>query len=102
MSENRYTSCDVAGSGKLNKDVSFKIIELSAEKVRIKTDAPIEIKSRVSIDMALDAGLVQIKIKANGNVLKKIDGGYEVLLTDISDEDRNGINELMKSTCGTF
>jgi len=91
MLENKYTSCDVAGSGKLNKDVSFKIIELSAEKVRIKTDAPIEIKSRVSIDN-----------KSKRNVLKKIDSGYEVLLTDISDEDRNGINELMKSTCGAF
>jgi hypothetical protein len=99
MKTEKYPSCEVSGSGKLNKDVSFKIIELSAEKVRIKTDAPIEIKSSVNLDMSLDAGLVEIKIKANGTVLKKIDGGYEILLADISDEDRNEINELMKSSC---
>lgn len=99
MTTDKYPLCEVIGSGKLNKDVSFKIIELSAEKVRIKTDAPIKINSSVSLDMSLDAGPVQIKIISNGNVSDKIDGGYEILLTDISDEDRNEINELMKSTC---
>jgi hypothetical protein len=99
MLTDNIPSCNVIGRGKLNKDVSFKIIELSAEKVRIETDAPIEMKSSVSLNMVLDAGLVQIKINANGRVLKKIEKGYEIILTDISDADRNEISELMKSTC---
>jgi len=100
MTTDKYTSCNVLGAGKLNKDVSFKIIDLSAEKVRIKTDAPIELNSSVNLDITLDEHIYQINIKANGSVSKKIENGYEVLFTDLTVKDKIGIDELMKSTCG--
>jgi len=99
MSVNKYTSCDVAGSGKLNNDVSFKIMDLSAERVRIKTEAPLAINSNVSLDIMLDSGLFQIEIKAKGKVSKKIDNGYEVIFADLPEKDRTEIDELMKSSC---
>ena len=99
MSESKYVSCEVAGSGKLNKDVSFKIIELSAEKIRIKTDAPLEIGNSVNLDILLDSIIFQIEINAKGNVSEKINDGYEIIFEDLSDEARTEIDELMKSTC---
>lgn len=100
MTVSEYVACNVEGRGKLNKDVAFRIKSLSAERISIKTDAPLGLKSTVDLDIYLDAGIVEINIKAGGSVLNRIDGGYEIILTDISDEDRNEINELMKNTCG--
>ena len=99
MITRNYPSCNIIGNGKLNNDVSFKIIDLSAERIRIKTDAPIKIKHNVNLAVSLDAGLFEITIKSKGFVSQKVPEGYEIKFTDISDIDRNEINELMKSSC---
>ena len=102
MSANKYPSCNVKGQGTLNKDLAFDIIDLSAERIRIKTQAPVQMKSKVRLDVSLDGGLFIIRIKSNGIVSKKIEKGYEIIFTDILNQDRTEINELMKSSCGIF
>jgi hypothetical protein len=99
MNTSKYPSCDVQGSGKLNNDVSFSVIDLSAKQIRIKTKAPIKINSDVNLDISLDGGLFMINIKCNGIVSGKINDGYEVIFKDMPDKDRFEIDELMKSSC---
>jgi hypothetical protein len=99
MSKTKYLSCDVQGKGTLNNDLHFRIIELSAEHIRIRTDAPIKIDSQVHLDFSLDGGLFVIKVSCNGIVSRVVENGYQIDFTDIADNDKIEINELMKSSC---
>jgi len=96
----KYQSCNVKGSGKLNNDVAFALINLSAEKATIKTDAPIKLKSYVMIDIALDGGIYEIRIHNKGVVRKKVAEDYEVHFLNLPEADKEEISELMKSSCG--
>lgn len=99
MSKTEYVSCEVTGRGHLNRDVSFKIIDLSAEKIRISTDAPLMTGADANLVIFLDSGVVEIEVKVKGKVSKKIDSGYEIDFTDMTDETREEIDGLMKSSC---
>lgn len=91
-----YPFSNIDGKGKLDRDVDFAIINLSADRLRIKTDATIELISKVSLDMALDCGIGQLKIKGNGIVSRKINNGYEVRFTGMSEADKTEINDIVK------
>jgi hypothetical protein len=99
MTVNKYQFCNISGKGKINRDTAFSIINLSADRIRIKTDAPIELSSKVLLDIALDGGLYQINIKSSGIISKKIFSGYEIRFTGMPEAEKKEINDLVKSSC---
>jgi len=78
MANNKYTSCDVVGGGKIflidNKDgKKFKIIKMSAEEIRIKTDLQLKLDDIVELKIILNSILFDIDIDAKGKVVEKLE-----------------------------
>ena len=106
MSNNKYPSCDIAGGGKIFLEDSkngekFKIIEISAEEIKIKTDIKLELNTIVDLNIVLDSVLFEIDIKAVGKVVEKLESTekYRIEFIGLIDEVKEQIDEIVKSTC---
>ncbi|MBC8061917.1 MAG: hypothetical protein H7Y18_14790, partial [Clostridiaceae bacterium] len=60
MVNNKYPSCDVAGGGRVflkgtKNGEKFKIIEMSAEEIKIKTNLQLELDAIVDLKISLDS-----------------------------------------------
>lgn len=106
MPDNKYTSCDVLGGGKVflkdNKHgEKFKIIEMSAEEIKIETDFKLELNDIVHLKIVLNSVLFNIDIDAKGKVVEKLDIAekYRIEFIELSDEDKEEIDEIMRSAC---
>lgn len=103
-STGKYASCNIAGDGKLfvegsNKPEKFKIIDMSAAGVRLETAATLQESTPVMLKIRLIGGIVDAFIDINGKVAKTIEKGYEVEFTNLSDSEKEEIDELMRNTC---
>ena len=106
MSNNKYPSCDVVGGGKVFlKDTKngekFKIIEMSAEEIKIKTDLQLELDTIVDLKIILNSVLFDIDIDAMGNVVEKLESSqkYRIEFIGLSDKVKEEIDEIMRSAC---
>ena len=106
MSNNKYTSCDVVGGGKIFlKDTKngrkFKIIIMSAEEIRIKTDLQLELDDLVDLKIILNSILFDIDIDAEGKVVEILDttNKYRIEFIGLSDKVKEEIDEIMRSAC---
>lgn len=102
--DRKYASCSVAGDGKLTvasseKVEKFKIINMSAAEINIETSAEIPEGMSVKLKIRLIGGVIDAHLDVNGKVLRKIEKGYEISFFDLSDSDREEIDELMRDTC---
>jgi len=104
MSSGKYASCNVAGDGKLytennNKSEKFKIIDMSADGIRMETPAALQEDTGVKLKIRLMGGPVDAHMDINGKVKGRFEKGYEIEFVDLSDNDREEIDELMRNTC---
>ena len=106
MSNNKYTSCDVVGGGKIFlKDTKngrkFKIIIMSAEEIRLTTDLKLELDDIVDLKIILNSILFDIDIDAMGKVVEILDttNKYRIEFIGLSDKVKEEIDEIMRSAC---
>ncbi|MBC8060122.1 MAG: hypothetical protein H7Y18_05600 [Clostridiaceae bacterium] len=106
MEKNKYPSCDVAGGGKVflkgtKNGEKFKIIEMSAEEIKIKTSMKLELDAIVDLNISLESFLFEIDLKAIGKVVEKLESTekYRIELIELSDKVKEEIDEIMRSTC---
>lgn len=104
LSTGKYASCNVAGDGKLfiegnNKAEKFKIIDMSAVGIRLETTATLPENTAVKLKIRLFGGVVDANMDVNGKVARAIEKGYELEFTDLSDGEKEEIDELMRNTC---
>jgi len=104
MDSKKYASCNVAGDGKLytkgnNKADEFKIIDMSAKAIRLETSAVLQVDMGVKLKIRLIGGPIDAYIDINGKVKTQLEKGYEIVFVDLSDDDREEIDELMRNTC---
>ncbi len=104
LSTGKYASCNVAGDGKLfiegnNKVEKFKIIDMSAAGIRLETTAALPENTAVKLKIRLLGGVVDANMDVNGKVARAIEKGYELEFTDLSDGEKEEIDELMRNTC---
>ena len=106
MTSTKYTSCEVEGGGKVflkNTDdgEKFKIIEMSAEEIKIKTSMQLELDTIVDLKIILNSILFNIDIDAMGKVVEKLESTdkYRIELMGLSDEAKEEIDEIMLSAC---
>ena len=106
MSNNKYPSCDVAGGGKIflkntKSGEKFKIIDMSAEEIKIKTSMQLELDTIVDLKISLDSLLFEIHVDAIGKVVEKLESTekYRVEFMELSDKVKEEIDEVMRSTC---
>lgn len=104
LSTDKYASCNVAGDGKFfiegnNKAEKFKIIDMSAAGIRLETTATLPENTAVKLKIRLFGGVVDANMDVNGKVARAIEKGYELEFTDLSDVEKEEIDELMRSTC---
>lgn len=104
MGSGKYASCNVAGDGKLytennNKAEKFKIIDMSAAGIRLETPAVLQEDIEVKLKIRLIGGPVDAHMDINGKVKRRLEKGYEIEFVDLSDFDREEIDELMRNTC---
>lgn len=104
----KYPSCNVAGGGKLfikpsGKEETFKIIDMSAAVIRVDTDAELEEGVTVGLKIKLNSLVFDVNIDASGRVIKRTQKEkgceYSIEFTELSERDREEIDELMRSTC---
>ncbi|MDF2985787.1 MAG: hypothetical protein K0R50_1297 [Eubacterium sp.] len=103
MNTTKYASCNVTGDGKLYTDTNvadnFKIIDMSAEAMRLETPAALHANMRVKLKIRLKGIPVDVHLDINGIVKSQLYKGFEIEFHDLSDFDREEIDELMRSTC---
>lgn len=106
MSNNKYVSCDIVGGGKVflknsENGENFKIIEMSAEEIKIKTSMKLELDNMVEFKIILDSILFEIDIDAKGKVVEKLDSTdkYRIEFMELSDKDKEEIDEIMRRAC---
>ena len=106
MANSKYSSCDVVGGGKVflkdTKDgKKFKIIEMSAEEIKILTDLQLELESIVDLKIILNSIIFDIDIDASGKVVEKLDTTekYRIEFIGLSDKVKGEIDEIIKGAC---
>ena len=99
MTHPKYPSCDIRGNGLVNGTTRFSIVTISAERVRVKPDSPLKLKSRVALDLNLDGMLYAVKVSCRGIVSSKKDDAFDIRLTGLTVTDKNGIDDIVKSSC---
>lgn len=104
----QYPSCNVAGGGKIKllgseNSADFKIINLSAAEIHLKTAMQIEENANVQLKIQLNGILFEVDIDALGKVTSRSPLGneyvYAIEFTELPEKDREEIDELMRSTC---
>lgn len=99
MTRPKYPSCDIRGDGLVNGATRFSIVTISADKVRVKPDSPLKLKSRVSLDLSLDGMLYAVKVSCDGIVSGKKDDTFDIRLTRLTEADKNEIDDIVRSSC---
>lgn len=106
MSNDKYTSCDVLGGGKIflkdaKKGEKFKIVEMSAEVIKIKTSMQLEVDNLVDLKIRLNSLLFEIDIDSVGKVVEKLEPTdiYTVEFIKLSDKAKREIDEIMRNAC---
>ena len=104
MGTGKYANCSVAGDGKLyikdsNKPEKFKIIDMSAAKIKLETSVVLQEDTGVRLKIKLIGGAIDAHIDINGKVKKQLEKGYEIEFVDLLDSELEEIDELMRSTC---
>jgi len=106
MAGNKYTSCEVVGGGKVflkntEDGEKFKIIEMSAEEIKIKTSMLLELEDLVDLKIVLNSILFNIDIDAMGVVVGKLEAAdkYRIELMGLSEEAKEEIDEIMLGAC---
>ena len=104
METKKYASCNVSGDGKLyikgikNAD-KFKIIDMSAEGMRIQTSAELNEHMSIKLKIRLKGSPIDAYMDVNGKVKGKLENGFEIEFLDLLDSDKDDIDELMRNTC---
>jgi hypothetical protein len=103
---NKYTSCDVVGRGKVflkntERGEKFKIIEMSAVEIKIKTSLQLELDTIVNLKIILNSILFDIDVDATGKVVEKLESteNYRIEFIDLEDKAKEEIDDIMKSAC---
>jgi hypothetical protein len=104
MGSGKYTSCTIAGDGKLytqsnNKSEKFKIIDMSAARIILETSAVLQEAIEVKLKIRLTGGPVEAHIDISGKIKSRFEKSYEIEFINLSDSAREEIDELMKNTC---
>jgi len=99
MTHPKYPSCDIRGNGLVNGTTRFNIVAISADRVRIKPESPLKLKSRVSLDLNLDGFLYAVNVSCRGIVSGKKDNAFDIRLTGLTETDKTGINDIVRSSC---
>lgn len=104
MSTGKYASCSIAGDGKLytennNKMEKFKIIDMSAEGIRLETQAVLQEITGVELKIRLIGGPLDAYMDISGKVKRRLEKGYEIEFVGLSENAREEIDELMRTTC---
>lgn len=104
MDSKKYASCNVSGDGKLytesnNSADKFKIIDMSAEGIRIETAADLQQQMMVKLKIRLKGSPIDVHINVNGKVKGKLGKDFDIKFLDLLDSDRDDIDELMRSSC---
>jgi hypothetical protein len=103
-----YPNCNIAGKGRLKvltsgKTIQFRLIDMSAERIRIIAEEKVDLFENVSIHISLRSGIFEFRVNAAGEVKMSRDSEdgyqYEVYFTNLNENDRNEINDLMMSSC---
>jgi len=97
---NVYQSCNIVGSGKIfikdiKKAEKFKIVEMSAEKIKIETDSQLELDTIVHLKIILNSILFNIYIDAKGKVIEK----NIIEFMGLSDKVKKEIDEIIGNAC---
>jgi len=108
MENSQYSSCNVKGSGRIISNGSkynFKIIDLCADGAKISSLNDIEMYTQVEMVIILPAFLFHVRINSIARIVqkKKYDNGfeYDVEFIGLSERDKSGIDEIMRSTCSS-
>lgn len=103
---NKYTSCDVVGGGKVflkdsDNGAKFKIIEMSALEIKIKTSMKLELDTIVDLRIVLNSILFDIDLDAMGKVVEKLESieEYRIKFIDLSYKAKEEIDDIMRSAC---
>jgi hypothetical protein len=104
MDSKKYAICNVSGDGKLytesnNNADNFKIIDMSAEGIRIETSAELHEQMVIKLKIRLKGSPIDAHIDVNGKVKGKLEKGFEIEFLDLLDSDRDDIDELMRNAC---
>lgn len=99
MTHVKYHSCDVRGDGIIHGGTRFRIETMSAEKIRIKPDSPLELNSRVTLDLTLDGVLYEVNISCHGVVSLIQDNICDISLKGLTKKDKSEIEDIMRSSC---
>ena len=104
MDSKKYASCNVSGDGKLyienNKNADkFKIIDMSAEGIRIETLAELKEQMNIKLKIRLKGSPIDAYMDVKGKVKGKLENGFEIEFLDLLDSDKEDIDELMRNTC---
>lgn len=110
MDKSQLCSCNIKGSVRIpnnnSKAAEFNIIELSAEGAKFFSPDKIDTSTQAKMQIILPAFLFQVKITTDYKIIeqKNIENGFEytVEFVDLSERDRTGIDEIVRSTCGTY
>lgn len=103
---NKYTSCDVVGGGKVflkdsDNGGKFKIIEMSAVEIKINTSIELELDTIVDLKIVLNSILFDIDLDVTGKVVEKLESSekYRIEFIELSDKVKEEIDDIMRSAC---
>lgn len=99
MTHPKYPSCDINGNGRVDGKTRFSIVNISAEKVRVKSDSPLKLRSRVALDLNLNGRVYAVKVSCRGVVSKVKDNVCDIRLTGLNKTEKTEINDIVKSSC---
>lgn len=104
MDSKKYVSCNVSGDGKLyiesNKNADkFKIIDMSAESIRVETSAELHEEMNIKLKIRLKGSPIDAYMDVKGRVKGKLENGFEIEFLDLLDSDKDDLDELMRNTC---
>jgi len=103
---NGYQSCNIVGGGKVflkdtKKAKKFKVIEMSAEEIKIETNLQLELDTIVHLKIILNSILFNIYIDAKGKVVEKIEPieKYRIDFIGLSEKVKKEIDEIVRNAC---
>lgn len=104
----KYPRCNLKGTGELileanEKEYKFKIVDISAEGIKMLMEEEIEEDQNVTVNIHLVNYIFEVNIDAKGISIRseKVGSFYKCVVgfTKMHESDRNEINELIMSSC---
>ena len=106
VANNKYLSCNIVGGGKVflkgnEEGEEFKIIEMSADEIKIETGLHLELDNIVKLKIILNSILFDIDIDAMGKVVEKLElkEKYRIEFMELSEKAKEEIDEIMRNAC---